>query len=83
MSLVVTGVRSGLFFDKVRFQANCYHECVFGSMLGDKVFYLNQGDAITIRRSKDDMYQVGQLIDHLGSLITMSNQTKFPWFWRT
>lgn len=81
MSIKVVGVRRGWIYDKVRFRANKLHEATFGTLIGDKTFYMEEGDEVTLRMSKDDMWEVGEKAKSLAHLITPHNQTKFYWDW--
>ena len=81
MSIKVISVRRGWFYHKVRFKANKLHEYHIGTFIGDKTFYMNDGDEVTLQMSKDDMWEIGDKVKSLGSLVTVSNQTKFYWDW--
>jgi hypothetical protein len=81
MAIKVVGVRQGIFFDKVRFRATKYHDVTFGTLMGDKTFFMEKGNEITLRMSKNDMWKVDDKANGLESLLKMNNQYKFPWFW--
>lgn len=81
MSIVCVAVRPGLFKDRVKFCAYNDHEAVFGTFFGDKVFYMKKGDFVTLKMSKNDMWEVGDEVKSLVRLVNMSNQTNFCWKW--
>lgn len=81
MAIRVRAVRRGVFWDKVQFQATKRHEAYFDTLLGEKVFWMNKGDIVTLRMSKDIMWEVGDQARSLSVLITSCNQTKFYWDW--
>ena len=81
MSLRVTGVRQGWLWDKVKFTAEEKHLARFGSVFGDKVFWIGKDNSVTLRMSKNDMWEVGDKTEDLTSIITMHNQDKFNWKW--
>ncbi len=81
MAIVVRAIRHGIFFDKVQFQATKRHEAYLDTFIGEKVFYMNEDECITLRMSKDDFWEVGDKAKSLSVLITSNNQTKFSWDW--
>jgi hypothetical protein len=81
MAIYVRAVRHGIFWDKVQFVATKHHEAYFETLIGEKVFWVNKGDCVTLRMSKDDFWEVGDRARSLSALITCHNQTKFPWDW--
>ena len=79
--IVVIGVRSGFIWDKVRFRAMEKSEEIVGHLLGTKRFWINKNQSVTVRMSKNEMWEVGDKVDDLSKLLTINNQLKFNWDW--
>ena len=75
------GVRSGLIFDKVRFRATKFHKATYETIMGTKVFYVEEDEEFTLKMSKDEMWKNGDKAKNLNVLITNINQFKFNWYW--
>lgn len=81
MAIECIGVRSGIIFDNVCFRATKQHEAIFGTLMGDKVFWVAKNEEFTLKMSKDEMWERGDRAKSLAALITNFNQHKFSWEW--
>lgn len=82
MAIKCVGVRNGLIWDKVRFKATKTHKAEFSTMLGDKVFYVEEGQEFCVRRPKSEMWEKGDKASCFTALITSLNQHQFNWYWQ-
>ncbi len=53
---------------------------VFGSIAGDKCFYMKQGERVRLRVPTTNCWEVGDKVK-FENVITPFNQTKFSWKW--
>lgn len=81
MAVICIAVRRGIFRDKVRFVATKRHEAAFGTLLGDKIFVLDEGEEFTLFRPTSEMWEPGDRAKKFHHLITTLNQHKFCWYW--
>lgn len=82
MSIKCIGVRSGIIFDKVSFQATKLHEASYDTIMGTKIFFVEKNEEFTLKMSKNEMWKIGDKAKNLEKLITNFNQFKFAWYWK-
>lgn len=76
----VLAIEKKWFFYYIKFYATKYEEVVCETMLGDKMFYVEEGEVIELRMNKNNILIPGDEIP-ISSLITEKNQHQFKWEW--
>ena len=81
MKIHVIDIKEGWIWNTVVFEANEYTDSVYETILGNKIFWMNAGDIVSLKMSKKDHWVIGQGVRSLSWLITTTNQFKFKWAW--
>lgn len=77
--LKAIAVKRGIFRDSVKFWAEKSCSVTFGSLLGDKVYYLNKDYTVVVDMKKSEMWEVGEYADF--AKLVRWDQDKFNWDW--
>lgn len=77
----VIRVKHCLLWDRVLFRATCYEEVICDTFLGKKVFWMEEGECVSLKMSKKHMFEKGDYYEWLGSILTTNNQLNFSWDW--
>lgn len=60
-------------------EAKIQESAVFGTFLGDKVFWVDKGERVSCRVPKSALIRVGDEVDL--EYLVYHNQSKFSWTW--
>ena len=80
MTIRVSNIEKGLLWDNVTFTADRLHTSGFMTMFGEKIFFMERDESVTLKIGKNHFYIVDDDA-HLDDLVTMWTQHKFSWNW--